>query len=238
MKKTLRGPALNEAVRDYVKTYILDHDLNGGDALPSEVQLAQDLGVGRSSVREAIKSLQTLGIVEVQHGNGLFVREYNLDPVFETLSYGMRFDTNTLAEFTAIRIWLEVAIIGDATKKISKDDISRLRAIMASWEERVTRGESDSDLDEQFHRILYESLNNQTLVKLLEVFWNAFKNLEIDIIRTSEPAAELKQHLAILEAVEAGNTDLVRERLIQHFTPLRQRIDQAIKSEAYISNDK
>jgi DNA-binding transcriptional MocR family regulator len=65
MQKTLRGPALSKAVRDYVKQYILDHKLQGGDPLPPETQLAQDLGVGRSSVREAVKALQSLGIVEV-----------------------------------------------------------------------------------------------------------------------------------------------------------------------------
>ena len=90
MQKPLRGPALSKAVRDYVKQYILDHKLQGGDALPPETQLAHDLGVGRSSVREAVKALQSLGIVEVRHGDGLYVREYNMDPILETLSFGLR----------------------------------------------------------------------------------------------------------------------------------------------------
>ena len=62
MQKQLRGPALSKAVRDYVKQYILDRKLQGGDPLPPETQLAQDLGVGRSSVREAIKALQSLNL--------------------------------------------------------------------------------------------------------------------------------------------------------------------------------
>ena len=92
METSLRRPALNELIRDYVKQYILDQGLCAGDPLPSEIQLAQELGVGRSSVREAIKALQSLGIVEVRHGEGLYVRPYTFDPILETLSFGMRFD--------------------------------------------------------------------------------------------------------------------------------------------------
>jgi DNA-binding FadR family transcriptional regulator len=92
MQKSLRGPALSKAVRDYVKQYILENDLKGGDPLPPETHLVQELGVGRSSVREAIKSLQSLGIVEARHGDGLYVREYNMDPILETLSFSMRGD--------------------------------------------------------------------------------------------------------------------------------------------------
>ena len=64
MEKPLRRPALSKEVRDYIKQYILENDLKGGDPLPPEHQLVEELGVGRSSVREAIKSLQSLGIVE------------------------------------------------------------------------------------------------------------------------------------------------------------------------------
>ncbi len=71
-----RRPALNELIRDYVKQHILDHGLSAGDPLPSETQLAQELGVGRSSAREAIKALQSLGVVEVRHGEGLYVRAF------------------------------------------------------------------------------------------------------------------------------------------------------------------
>ena len=74
MDKPLRGPALSKAIQEYVKQFILENDLKGGDPLPSETHLVKDLGVGRSSVREAVKSLQSLGIVEVRHGDGLYLR--------------------------------------------------------------------------------------------------------------------------------------------------------------------
>lgn len=232
MEKPLRGPALNEAIRNYIKQYILEHKLNGGDALPPETQLAQDLGVGRSSVREAIKALQSLGIVEVRHGNGLYVREYNFDPILETFSYGLRFNAAMLAELTQIRIWLEAAAIEEAVKRISEEEIAQLENLMETWSQRAESNDLCPDLDEQFHRNLYQILDNQTLIKLLEVFWVAFENLDIEAIRDADPMTGLEQHQAILEGVKARDASLTRQRLVQHFSSLQERIDRAIQMDA------
>lgn len=178
MKQSLRGPALYTSIRDYIKEYILEHDLKPGDLLPPEGQLVEDLGVGRSSVREAVKSLQSVGIVDVRQGNGLYVRELNFDPMLETFLFGMQFDPHTLAELLQIRIWLEVAVIGDAVEHIGPDEIAKLEDILITWEQRVRTGEEYSDLDEMFHEIIYGVLGNQTLMKLFSVFWVSFTSLE------------------------------------------------------------
>ena len=119
MDMPLRGQALNEAIREYIKDYILKQKLKPGDALPPEPQLMEELGVGRSSVREAVKWLQSLGIVEIRRGNGLYVRNVNFDPVLESLSYNMRFDPNMFAEVFQLRVWLESAAIENAVARIS-----------------------------------------------------------------------------------------------------------------------
>ena len=231
MEKPLRTPALNEAVRNYVKQYILDHNLNGGDPLPPENQLAEELGVGRGSVREAIKALQSLGIVEVRRGHGLYVREYNFDAILETFSYGMRFDTTTLEDLMQARILLERAAIEDAITQIGPEELAQLDALMNTWQQRVEAGEAYKDLDEKFHRSLYRTLNNQTLMKLFEVFWIAFENLDIEIIHQANPEEEFKIHSAILEAVKQRDTPLARQLLIEHFTHLQDRVNQAVQIE-------
>jgi DNA-binding FadR family transcriptional regulator len=226
--KSLRRPALHEAVRDYVKQYIIDNELSAGDPLPPETQLARELGIGRSSVREAIKALESLGIVEVRHGAGLYVREYNFDPVLEAIGYGVRFDVRTLSEMAQIRFLLERAVIEDAVQLISAADLARLEALLATWSERVQEAEDHLDLDEEFHRILYGALHNDTLNKLLEVFWIAFENLDDPIIRETKPAAqELEDHRAILDAARSRDVALARQRLMEHFEHLQDRIRRA-----------
>ena len=231
MNQPLRGPALHEAVRDYIKQYILDHKLKPGDPLPPEGQLAQELGVGRSSVREAVKALQSLGIIEARQGNGLFVREYNFDPVLEILSYGMRFNHTIMLEFFQIRLWLEAAVIGDAVRQINPTQIPQLEELLVLWDERTRTGQSWADLDKQFHDILYPTLNNQTLLKLNEVFWLAYDKLDMEGIHDADPVEELADHRAIFEAIKSGNPDLTRQRLLANFTHFQSRIERGIELE-------
>jgi DNA-binding FadR family transcriptional regulator len=180
--------------------------------------------VGRSSVREAVKALQSLGIVEVRHGDGLYVREWNFDPILETLNYGFRFDKSAIIELFQIRMWLEAAIIGDAVKQISDDEIAELESIMEQWKQRVQANEPDSDLDERFHLTLYGVLGNQTMLKLIEVFWIAFDNLDSQEIKAHDPQEVLVSHLHLLEAVVDREPALARTRLIASFDDLRRRL--------------
>ena len=230
MQKPLRGPALSEAIRDYVKEYILQQGLQAGDALPPETQLMEELGVGRSSVREAVKALQSLGIVTIRRGNGLYVREINFDPVLEILTYSMRFDPFMFAEVFQIRVWLEAAVIGGSVQQISDADINELEAILAAWEARVQDGRPFADLDEQFHDILYRPLNNRTLSMLLAVFWRAFESLELRGIRDADPIQALTDHRDLFEAVRSRNVDLARERLIDHFSYVQDRLHKGIEA--------
>jgi len=235
MKQPLRGPALYKAIRDYIKQFIIENELNAGDPLPPEGQLVEDLGVGRSSVREAVKSLQSLGIVDVRPGDGLYVRELNFDPMLETFQFGMQFDPQSVAELLQIRIWLEMAVIGDAVKSITSDEISRLDKVMLAWEQRLAGTEEYIDLDEEFHRIVYAVLDNTMLMKLFDVFWIAFLGLESDSLRESDAEEELRCHKDILQAIKARDTDLTRTQLLNHFEPIRQRIEEYIRNPELIN---
>lgn len=237
MKKSLRGPALSKAVRDYVKQYIVEHKLEAGDPLPPETHLAEDLGVGRSSVREAIKALQSLGIVEVRHGNGLFVREYNMDPILETLSFGLRSGPVRLAELLQIRLWVEAAAIREAVTKISELEIAELDNLMQEWQERAHSSEKPfpndfcADLDEMFHRSLYSTLKNHTLNKLFEVFWIVFDELDLPTTGDFDALMTYQDHKQILDAVRQRDPILAEELLISHFGYLKERINSALRQK-------
>ncbi len=100
--------------------------------------------------------------------------------------------------------------------------------LMGVWEERVHAGESHKDVDEEFHCVLYGTLNNHTFIKLFELFWIAFENLNDPIIHdTSRAEEDLKTHRAILDAVKACDPDLARRRMTQHFSYLQARIRRA-----------
>ncbi len=227
LSKPYRRPVLSEAIRHYLTQYIIDHGLAPGAALPTEGQLALELGVARTSVREAIQALESLGIVDVRHGDGLYVRDYNFDPVLEALSYGVRFDARTLVELLQLRIWLEGGVIGEAMKRMGAKDVRRLEEIVGQWERMVAAGQvvlfEARALDEEFHHGLYTCLKNQTLVKLLEVFWIVFAEF-IGPYR-SEPAVDVADHAAILAALQARDRAAARQAVVANIRRNRERME-------------
>ncbi len=227
LQQPLRRRNLSRAVRDYIKQYIVDNQLSAGDALPPEGQLAEEMGVGRSSVREAVRALQSLGIVEARQGDGLYVREYNFDPVSETVIYGMRSDVSTLLELAQIRMLLESAAIEMTVQRISAGQVEQLDGLLNRWQARIAAGETDSDLDEEFHSILYGAIGNETLIKLLKAFWLAFAEFDDPAGHSRERSRRaLADHRQIVDAVRARDPGLARQRLMEHFRDLRERVNR------------
>lgn len=226
-------PSLTEVVRQYLTDLIINDHLVPGDSLPTQTQLADDLGVGRSSVREAVKALEALGFVEVRHGDGLYVREYNFDPVVETFTYGLRHDPSAFSDLLQIRIWLETAVIGDAVQEIGEGRLRQLDAVVARWTKKVEAGQPYAKDDQEFHSRLYEALGNTTLIKLLDVFWVAFDNVGIETVKKDlDPVKTLREHQAILDAVRAGDASQARRNLVQSFSSLQERLDEVLQERS------
>ncbi len=227
-QKPLRGPALNRAVQERVKGYITANHLSPGDPLPPENQFASDLGISRGSVREAIKALESLGIVEVRHGSGIFVRGFNFDSLLELLSFGIAFDPSRISEVLQIRRWLETAAIGEVCDRITADDLHKFDEVLARWDEKVRTDALTAEEDRAFHRLLYQVLGNQSLVTLIDVFWVVYHSLSLkEITRDIHPSTTLQDHRDILEAVKTHNSSLARQRLQDHFRGFEERMRSA-----------
>jgi len=225
VKRLDRGPLLKRAIQEQVKDLITQRALGPGDLLPSEGQLAQDLGVSRGSVREAIKSLESLGIVEVRHGDGVRVREFNFDSVFDFLSFGLVFQPTRAAEILQIREWLELAALGEAAAVITEAELDQIEALLVAWQKKAAAGEPTSAEDRSFHRMLYASLGNASLLSLIDIFWVVYHALPAYAVRDdADPQATVQAHRDILEALRKRDPVLARQRMSSHFGNIQQRI--------------
>lgn len=230
MDKLPRGPVLNRVIQDQIKLYITENKLESGDLLPPEGQLANDLGVSRGSVREAIKALESLGIVEVRHGDGVRVRAFNFDSIFDLLSYGLVFDPAKAAEILQIRVWLEVAAVADAIGRISEAELDKIVALLDQWEAKAARGEDGSSDDRSFHRMLYTPLGNDSLIRLIDIFWVIYHSLAVQAIGTDhDPLTTVKVHRELLDAIRARDVALATQRMRDHFRNLETRMARAIQ---------
>ena len=221
-------PTMHEELQDRLKEYILENKLQAGDALPTEAQLADQLGVSRSAVREGLRSLESLGLIYSRRGEGRYVRGFNLDPILENLHYSLLFDTEDLREMIEVRERLEVGFVGEAIAAMDPVTLAELRELVAAMHQRAQSGEYFLDKDLEFHAAIYRPVNNHVLSKLLDVFCSIYRNLrDRSLLVIRDATAEVANHDEILRAIEDHDAERARELIRRHFTGIRQRIDAA-----------
>jgi DNA-binding FadR family transcriptional regulator len=226
--RSVRGQTLNKLAQDRIKFHITSKHLKPGDPLPPEAQLASDLGISRGPMREAIRSLESLGIVEVRHGTGIFVREFNFDSMMDLLSFGLVFDQNRIAEICQLRKWLETAAIGEVIERITVKEIAQIEAVFERWRRKIAAQESTAEEDREFHKLLFSVLDNQSLIAMLDIFWVVYHAVPIRAITTDlQPTTTIQDHCNILAAVVARDGARARQCVERHFHGLEERIARA-----------
>jgi DNA-binding FadR family transcriptional regulator len=221
-------PLLSQSVETSIRNYILDNHLNPGTPLPSENELARQLGVSRNAVREAVKGLSSLGIVESRRGSGLFVGSFSLDALIENLPYGLLNDLEGLRDLFQIRMVLETGMIGSVLELTTEAHITAIGEIVARMRAKAEAGQTFAEEDREFHQKLFEPLGNKTLIKLLDVFWLTFhKAARHTRLYDTDPIWTLQAHAAILDAVAARDLDGSRQALVRHYDGLASRLSHA-----------
>ncbi|HUX86058.1 MAG TPA: FadR/GntR family transcriptional regulator [Chloroflexota bacterium] len=220
------GPALlYRAVQDQIKQYILDQQLGPGDALPPETHFARTLGISRSSVREAVKALESLGILETRPGKGLFVRGFSLDPILDNLAYGILFDRSSVIDLLRVREYLEAGLVEDAMVALSPIQHEKLRQLIDRMRQRSEQHQDISGEDQAFHQIIAEATGNNLLILLLDVFWTVFGRLRRQSVEVDPGLATTwLNHQRILDAIENNDGVAARRAIIGHFADLHRRL--------------
>jgi DNA-binding FadR family transcriptional regulator len=230
LKRLEPTPPLHISVQASLKRFIADNDLPGGAGLPAELELARALGVSRNSVREAVRALESVGILETRRGVGVFVREFSLEPLLAHLTYGLDRDLHGVSEILDIRRTLEVAMIESAMARLTDVDQAELAATLDAMEARARRGLGFPDEDRAFHRVLFRGLRNRVMLRLIDAFWLAFHNASgFFEMADSDPVATWRDHAEILAAVRAHDPAAARARLELHYQGIAQSIQNTLK---------
>jgi DNA-binding FadR family transcriptional regulator len=219
-------------VQNYIRDYIVENKLRPGDQLPPEGDIASTLEVSRVSVRESVKTLQALGIVEVRHGNGLFVRGLNFDALLEILSYSVLFDQSSLKELYQVRKLFETGMLPEVIENIQEEHIQACHIHLQQWEENIAHGRPFRDQDRLFHVTLCQAIGNNILVELENIFWIAYRNavnITFPDIAQGSYQVTLSNHYKILAAVEARNFELAQQLMADHFEGIRTRIEMIVE---------
>lgn len=213
-----------------IKRYIRDHGLRPGDALPSETAICEELGCSRSSVRESMRTLASLDIVEVRHGYGTYVSGMSLAPLVNGMVLRLVLDPDqalcNLMHVVDTRIALDLSVAEELAEIHRGQDLSELYGLVESMRQAHARGETFASSDQAFHRRLLQDLKNPLIKELSDAFWQIHTEV-VPLLEVSAPAdidATIDAHESMLKALHDGDAETYRQIVHDHYGPLRRAI--------------
>ena len=213
-----------------IKDMIISGKLSAGDRLPPEKELSEKLGLSRSSLREAVKALEIIRVLDVRRGDGTYVT--SLEP--QLLSEAMTFivdlhQDKSILDIFAVRRILEPAAAAIAATRITPEQITALRATMENIDDE-TSVESLVDHDLVFHELITAAADNSYLASVLNALSSSTVRARIWRGLTQEKAVDrtLAEHTAIIEALERGDADLAKSLLTVHISGVEHWLRQAL----------
>ncbi|WP_426504873.1 FadR/GntR family transcriptional regulator [Dactylosporangium sp. McL0621] len=212
-------------VQDRIVELIHDRELPPGAPMPTEPQLMDLLGASRNSVREAIRALQALGIVEIRHGYGTFVGRASLDALTPSLTFRVRTGpgggVRALHDLVEVRELLETGLIGSVAGTVSEARVAALDALVSGMAH-------DAAADRAFHALLYEGCGNDLVLQLIGMFWDVYHEIGGVLAPPEDRVAQtVANHRRIVDALRARDPEAAREAMRRHFGDVKQRIVQA-----------
>ena len=224
-----RREALHDTIQDRIERYIIQSGRKPGDALPSQQELARALGISMPSLREAMKSLEALGVVEARQGSGTFVGRFSFDAFVDGLAFRIRLEANehrrTVTEFLDIRMILERTYVQQVAIITNDEHIAELYALVDLMDQAAADDRPFRDEDRLFHVLLYKPVANTMLEMLVAAFW------QLSAVARNEfnanpvvPASTVAEHRSIVDALAARDPDMAARAMTDHFDGILSRI--------------
>lgn len=196
----IRIRGVSDAISEQILKLISTGVLKPGDALPPQRQLASQLGVSLSSLREALHALAAIGVIEVKRGRGTFVCDHPVDSLVKQLDWALLLQEEETRELFEARQVIDVSLAGYAAERATEEQIARLSALfeemMASWRARDLERLDEQDV--RFHLAIAEAAGNSLLLHLAQSLYSVVDQFIRAVPHTK---AGMEHHRQVLEAI-------------------------------------
>lgn len=232
-----REPVSAEIARKLLD-YLLSGVLLPGDRLPSERELSRTFGVGRSAVRDALKPLTLLGIIDVRQGDGTYLRATESELLPKAVEWGLLLGERRAVDLVEARRHIEVALATLAAQRRSEEDLRDMRGLLRQMQDA---GSDDEfiEADMAFHLRLAEAAGNSVLSGILI---NIRSLIQVWITRVTYAAESIapsyQEHVPIMEAVEAGDPAAAAAAMGAHLDSAGAKLARTLETERATSAER
>ncbi|MDK6260019.1 MULTISPECIES: FadR/GntR family transcriptional regulator [Corynebacterium] len=222
----LRHRSAAQAAAQGIKDHIRNHGLVEGDLLPSEADMCEDLGCSRSSIREAVRTLATLDIVEVRHGYGTFVSGMSLSPLVEGLVFRTLVDSERAVErmrnIVEVRYGLDTAVTTGLMGALTPERAEELHGVVAQMRAHAEAGEPFLEEDHHFHTMLMSHVKNHLVRELSDAMWRVQMQVApaMGLATSKEWASSVDSHDEMVDAIVAEDSGAYRAAVRRHYRSL------------------
>ncbi|GAA0965470.1 FadR/GntR family transcriptional regulator [Acrocarpospora macrocephala] len=226
----VRSVAVTDAAIDRIKDMIITGELAPGDRLPKEADLAERLGLSRNSLREAVRALALINVLDVRQGDGTYVTSLEPRLLLDALSFVVDFHRDdTVLQFFQVRRILEPAATAMAATTMSDTDIAELRKILDALPANPSIEQLVAN-DLEFHQRIAEGSGNAVLCSLIESLSGPTTRARVwrGLTQENAPSKTLDQHYAIYEAIAARQPEIAQAWATVHIAGVEEWLRQAL----------
>lgn len=220
--ETIRKNKVYEEVAKQIERLVLTK-LKPGDKLPSERELAEMLNVSRSSIRDAIRSLELVGLLEPRQGAGTVVREISADVLVTPLASILAHKRQLVGELLEFRKILEPALAARAAAHASPEKLRAMEEVLQRQGEKLSLGELAIEEDSEFHYTIAMASGNSVVLRVLDILMDLLRETRArSLQRKGRPEKSIAGHRRILSAIKRRDADAAESAMRQHLKDIEQ----------------
>ncbi len=224
MLRSVKKTRIYEDIVSQIRELIADGRLKSGDRLPSERELSEMFQVSRASVREAIRALESMGLIEIRSGEGTYIAS-SVETLLSPLASAILQQKDVLLEIFEARKIVEPEIAALAAERANPDEIVQLDAILKEQARQITEGGTGVEADTAFHSTLAQTAKNKILLRLNDAIVDSLRETRERSLQTDgRPARSLAGHRKILEAIRMKDPAKAREAMLEHLETIEHNI--------------
>jgi GntR family transcriptional repressor for pyruvate dehydrogenase complex len=229
----IKSTRIYEEIVRQVKQLITEGKLRSGDRLPPERDLAEKFMVSRTSVREALRALESRGLVDIRAGEGAFIRDVSVEALIEPLALVILPHREAVGELFEARRLLEPAIAALAARRATRDELVEMERILDEQAKEVGQGRTGVSQDTALHAAIAHSAHNRAITRIVGALMDLLtQSREESLLTPGRPTRSHADHRRILDAIRRRDEVAAHRAMLDHLIAVESLVMGAHRDQA------